>query len=162
MLEVDELDLSIDENNLDAEWQRQPVLLWEYGRELADYIQEAEEAKSALAVVTAELEMEIRNNPDAFDIPKVTEAAVQAAIPRQPEHIAASTTLQKAKHAARVYQAAVDAITQRKAALQGMTELYMRQWYADPEMRATEADAQYRKPVAVKTGRRPRKARVKD
>lgn len=136
----EELDLSIDENDLLNEWKSQASMMLDYGIMLADALQEQDEAKARLSVVTAELDNDIRKDPDAYDIGKITEAAIFASIPVQPEHKVATKALDAARHECRVLQAVVDALAHRKSALQGMTELFMRQWYADPKSAGQPAE----------------------
>lgn len=163
---TEDLDLSIDENNLAEEWQGQASLMLEYSVRLADAMQEADEAKANLAVVTADIEMDIRANPEEYGLAKLTEAGVLAAIPQQEAHEMATKTVNTTRHAVRVYQGAVDALSHRKAALQGMTDLYMRQWFADPTQRdqGPQSDGPTpRRKSETRTipGRRPRKASKK-
>lgn len=153
-----DLDLSIDENDMAGEWKEQPTLMLEYSLLLADAQQEVDEYKARLSVITAELETDIRNNPQDYEITKVTEAAVAATIPQQKAHQVATTKYNKAKHAARIYQAAVDALGHRKSALQGMTDLFMRQWFADPTSREeARPEARVTKTVERRIPRRPKK-----
>lgn len=154
-----ELNLTVDENNLLNEWKGQAALMLEYGTLLADAMQEEDEAKAALAVKAAELERDIRSDPGAYDVERITETAVAAAIPVQPDHAVAMKKLNKARHGVRVLRAAVDALAHRKSTLQGMTDLWLRQWYADPtstaqpgELRAAADGGPPTK--AIKTGRR--------
>ena len=62
-----ELNAPIDEQNLLHEWKGQAALMLEYGIQLADAMQEADEAKAALAVKAAELARDIRANPADYD-----------------------------------------------------------------------------------------------
>ncbi len=126
------LNLKIDENNLPAEWQGQANLMLDYGVQLADAAQAADEAAAALEVAAAKLDTAIRANPEGFGLTKTTEATVQAAIAVQPEHTAAKAELLDARHEREVLKAAVNAIQHRKSALQGMTDLWLRQWHGDP------------------------------
>ena len=142
------LDLSIDENNLLGEWKGQAALMLEYGIMLADAMQEEDEARAKLALVVARLDRAIREDPEAYGLQKATETTVTNAIPEQKEHVAASEVLNDAKYAVRVYRAAVDALGHRKSTLQGMTDLFLRQWYADP--RSPEQPAELRE--AAKAG----------
>jgi len=128
-----ELDLSIDENNLLNEWQGQAALMLDYGIRLADAMQEEDEAKAQLAVVVAELDRDIRDAPTEYGVTKATETTVANAIQEQPEHRTATKKLNAARYKMRVIRAAVDALSHRKSALQGMTDLFLRQWYADPK-----------------------------
>lgn len=132
MKDVRELKLAIDEHNLLDEWKGQAQLMLDYGIQLADAMQEEDEARAAVEVVKARLDGEIRANPDQFNIGKVTEATVAATVLGQPEYTVAETRKNGALHATRLLRAAVDAIGHRKSSLQGMTDLFLRQWYADP------------------------------
>lgn len=127
-----ELSLAVDENNLLAEWKGQAALMLEYGIKLADAMEERDEAKAKLAVVMAGLDRDIRKDPKAYDLIKTSEPVVANAVVEQPEHKVAAKRLDKAWHKVRVMQAAVDAIDGRKSTLKGMTDLFLRQWYADP------------------------------
>lgn len=135
------LSLSIDENNLLLEWKTQPALMLEYGIRLADALQEEDEARAAAAIVSAKLDKEIRDNPEDFGVAKITESAILAAVQTHPRNIEAQETLMAARCDARVYKAAVDALAHRKSALQGMTDLYLRQWFADPARHGQGDDA---------------------
>lgn len=130
------LSLQIDESNLIVEWQGQANLMLDYGIQLADAGQEADEAAARLDVVAARLDTAIRADPAAFGLAKTTESTVQAAVAVQPEHIEARQALLTARHDREVLKAAVNAIQHRKSALQGMTDLWLRQWHGDP--RSTE------------------------
>jgi len=128
----DGLNLSIDENNLLGEWQGQASMMYDYAVQLADAMQEEDEAKAELEVTKADLDSAIRTNPDAYGITKITEAVVSNAIVAQQEYEYAIKAVNDAKHKVRVLKAATDALSHRKSALQGMTDLFLRQWYADP------------------------------
>lgn len=137
-----ELNLAIDENNLLQEWKGQAALMLDYGIQLADAMQAEDEARAKLAVVAAGLDREIRENPGDYGLPKITEAVVASAVVEQPEHQVATKKANDAHHRVRVLRAAVDALSHRKSTLQGMTDLFLRQWYADPT--STEQPAELR------------------
>jgi len=149
--DVRELRLEVDETNLLAEWQGQAAMMLEYGILLADAMQAEDEAKAELAVVAAELEAAIRANPESYGLAKLTEAAVASTIPVQPEHAEATEAYNKARHEVRICRAAVDALSHRKSTLQGMTDLFLRQWYADPT--SGEQPAELREAAAKVTKR---------
>ena len=155
----EELDLAIDESNLPGEWQVQASMMLDYGIQLADAMAEVDESRAKLSVIDAGLDRDIRSDPDAYDIAKATETTVPACINEQPEHIKALKRVNQARHTQRVLQAAVDALSHRKNTLQGMTELWLRQYYADPTSNAQPAnlrDASSKKKVIK--GRKRRKA----
>lgn len=159
---MEELNLCVDENNLLNEWKGQAVMMLRYGIRLADAMQEEDEAKTELTVVMAELDNAIRSEPEKYGLAKVTESALANTIVTQEEHTVATKVLNDARHKARILKAAVDAIGHRKSALQGMTDLFLRQWYADPK--STEQPPELRDavkagpPTKVIEGRRRRRA----
>lgn len=128
----EELDITIDEHNLVVEWKRQSELMFTWGLRLADAILVVDEAKARLGVVVAELGREIREDPAAYGLQKATESTVPAAVLEQPEHIMALKKYNKAKYRVKVLQGAIESIDNRKASLKGMTDLFNRQWFADP------------------------------
>lgn len=140
------LDLSIDENNLLHEWKNQATLMFDYNVQLADAMQEEAEAKAALAVTAAELDRAIRAAPEDYEITKVTETTIFNAIMEQQEHIDATAAHLEARHSTHILQAAVNAIEHRKSSLKGMTDLFLRQWYADPK--SNEQPAELREAAA--------------
>lgn len=158
--EIRELSLDIDENNLLDEWKGQAAMMLNYSIQLADAMQTEDEARAKLTVVAAEIEHDVRTDPETYNITKVTEASVTAAIPVQPEHKIAVKKLNKARHNVRILRAAVEALSHRKSSLQGMTDVFMRQWHADPKSRAQPKElreaAKNRTTKSVRSRRRRR------
>jgi len=129
-----ELRLEIDSLKLDEEWLNQPKMRQLWGEKLADAQLELDDAKSSLAVVTAELDNEIRSDPDIYGIKKITESAIASAIPRNELHQRAMKKLNKARHQVNVLQAAVEALEHRRAALKSLVELHGQDYFAVPSM----------------------------
>jgi hypothetical protein len=158
----EDLRLAVDENNLLEEWRAQGAMMLDYGIQLADARQKEDEAKAALSVVVAELDCNIRAEPAEYGLPKATETSVVNAIPGCGQHQHATKALTATRHTARVLGAAVDALDHRKRTLQGMTDLFLRQWYADPTKPGQPkelAEAVEDAPTKKIPGRRTRKPR---
>jgi hypothetical protein len=156
-----DLNNEIDENNLLHEWKRQAALMLEYGILLADAMEDEDTAKAKLAITAAELDRDIRAAPQEYNLVKATESTVPNAITEQPEHQVATKKLHKARHRVRVLRAAVDSLAHRKSTLQGMTDLFLRQWYADPrtpgqpaELREAAVEGGAKKTVSRRKRRR--------
>jgi len=128
-----ELDISIDPNELDREWISQPKLYFRYASMLADAKRDLDAAKVELDLTQAELDQSIRSDPEAFDIGKVTEAAIKAAIPTQKEYRKAAKALSNAKHLVDVLTAAVGALDHRKTALSKLVDLFLASYFAKPK-----------------------------
>jgi len=68
--------VTIDPDALDVEWLRQPQLMIKYAKISAEAKMEVLSAKENLDLVRAELDKDIRSDPDKFGIAKITESAV--------------------------------------------------------------------------------------
>lgn len=128
-----ELDIHPDQHKLDEEWVNQPQLRFRYGAELADARKRLTEAKAAMTITEAELEMAIRESPEKFDLPKVTEAAVKATVLIQEEYQACRQLVINTQHDVDIIEAAVTAIDHRKHALQDLVSLYLSGYFSNPK-----------------------------
>jgi len=130
--ETIDLEIQIDENSLDVEWVGQPRMYFKYASMLADAKREQDQAKVELDLVTAELDMVIRSDPDKFGIGKVTEAAIKATVLAQKEYGKAQKAVLTAKHGVDVLGAAVTALDHRKKALEGLVQLRLANYFSEP------------------------------
>lgn len=132
----DELNINlfdIDLHNLDKEWSRQPRLYFYWAGKLADARRDLEQANAKLELTKAELDSDIRSNPERFDIPKLTEPAIKNCILAHGRHIAAANHAAKMKHDVDVLSAAVVALDHRKKALEGEVTLFCHNYNSDPK-----------------------------
>jgi len=158
-----ELRLEVDENNLGVEWKSQAALMLDYGIQLADAMQEEDEARANLDVVRAMLDRDIRANPDSFGCGKITETVVASTIILDGKYKDAEQRRADASHAVRILKAVVEALSHRKSTLQGMTELHKMEYYADPrspdQPPELKAAAKAGPPTKVIPGRKVRRGR---
>ena len=129
-----EKDIKIDDSALDVEWLEQATLMMRYCQYAAKMRQRLDNAKEALDLVRAEVDKEVRTNPEKYGIEKVTEAVVQNTILMQPEYRTASETLIQARYEADIAQNAVRAVDQRKDALENLVRLHGQQYFAGPRV----------------------------
>jgi hypothetical protein len=127
------LEIHPDPNRLDECWVGQSKLRLAYGFDRADARRELAQAKAELEVEEAELEMAIRSRPDRFGLEKLTEATVKATVVNQEEYQAAKAKVIEAQHEVDVLDAALDAIDDRKHALQDLVKLLLSDYYGDPK-----------------------------
>jgi len=85
MVEEYEEDCYLDINNLGKEIFIQPSLHEKYTRYTTNLTYERDELKLKLGHIRAILDLEIRNDPEAFDLTKIAEKAVTACIDLDPE-----------------------------------------------------------------------------
>ncbi len=129
-----EKDIQIDESALDAMWLDQPSLMFKYAKNAAEMRRELDLAKEKLDLVKAELDKEIRTNPDKFGIEKITEAVVTNTMITTLKYKKANDEFLNVKYEVDVAQAAVVAMSQRKDALENLVRLHGQQYFAGPKV----------------------------
>jgi hypothetical protein len=129
-----EVDIKIDETALDVEWLEQPTLLLKYTKNAAMRRKILDETKEALDIVKAGVDKKIRTNPDKYGIDKITENAINNAILSNYDFQEANKLYIEAKYEVDIAQSAVNAIYQRKEALENLVKLHGMQYFAGPTM----------------------------
>lgn len=130
-----EKDIEIDETSLDIEWLEQPKLFMQYSRHLADMRRRTDEMKQTLDVVKAEIDRDVREDPERFQITgKVTEGAITSAVLTNEAYKAAYQAFLDAKYEMDMAQSAVRAFEQRKDALENLVRLHGQQYFAGPQL----------------------------
>lgn len=129
-----EQDVRIDEKMLEVEWLRQASLTYNYAKHHAHTKKQYDLAKENLELVKAQLDKEIRTNPEKYDIAKVTESVVQATILQQEDYKEASNELIEARYEIGIASAALSAIETKKSALENLVRLHGQQYFAGPSV----------------------------
>lgn len=122
--------MEIDPLRLDREWQMHPQEYYNWAKAAADAAAAYEQAKSALEVVRAEVDSDVRQDPAAYGLVKTTEDAIKAAIASHGAYTAARQKMLKALHEKDLAEAVVDALDHRRRALDALTQLYIRDYYS--------------------------------
>ncbi len=128
-----ENDIRIDESALDVEWLNQPELMYKYAAHAAEMKKEVDEAKERMEVMRATLDADIRKNPEAYGMTKVTESAIGGAITIQPNYQSAVDAYNAAQYEFGIASAAVRAVDQRKTALENLVRLLTASYFAGPQ-----------------------------
>ena len=152
-LDDDESFLSIDPDRLDKEWLGQPGLFFEWAERAASARQAHDRAKVERDVVKADLSRSIREDPVKFDLEKVTESQVTAAILLQPEFKEAEEAVADAAYAMRMADAAVTALDHRRRALENLVHLHGQNYFSSPRSR-DENSEQFISETTKKSARR--------
>ncbi len=128
-----ETDVQIDPTALDVAWLEQAELMGKYAGYAATAKKAVDDAKERLDVGKAEIEMQVRGDPERFGLSKVTEAGVQSTILLQPNYQQLVQTYNTEKYEYEVAMAAVRAIDQRKTALENLVKLLGVSYFAGPK-----------------------------
>lgn len=128
----EQFDLSIDQHQLDREWINQPRRYMGIARQLADARRRQDECKNELEVTRAELDRAIREAPSEYEITKVTESAIGAAILTQGQYQKAEKRYRDARYDVTIFESAVQAMEHRKRALENLVSLHLAGYFAAP------------------------------
>lgn len=135
-------DLRIDRTALDEEWLRQATLYHFNAVQLADARLDLDEAKDRLAVIEAELDLAIRQDPEKYGISKLTEKAIEHAVVLSSRYQKAKEETNQAKHLTDVLNAKVTGLDHKKKALEFLVQLENREFYSEPKAKEQWEDRQ--------------------
>lgn len=147
----------IDKHRLHLEWERQPKLYREAADKLADADSEVDRLKGMMELAAAEIEMEVRENPQGFGMKKATEASVEKAVIMDQRFQRAQSAFLGAKAKARHLRAEVMYLDQRKTAIEYLSKLRLAAYFADPRISGDErevGDEELRREAIAATRRR--------
>ena len=122
--------VSIDMMDLAKESQKQPDLVYNYTQLLADAKLKRDEAKDHVALVRAELDRDIRAEPEDFEIGKLTETVVEQTIICQGEYREALTAMRQAQHEVEKLYAITNSLEHRKKSLEHLVYLHGQGYFA--------------------------------
>lgn len=129
-----ERDMEIDPSALDVEWLGQPTLMAKYTKHSAEMKRQADMAKERLNLVQAELDSKIRTSPEEYGIAKVTENSLKAALLQQKEYQDATQEYIDASFEENVAKGVVQAVADRRSALENLVRLHGMQYFAGPNI----------------------------
>jgi hypothetical protein len=127
-------DIKIDETLLDLECTDQPELMMRYSQHCAQMEKEKDEAKEDMEFTKADLDRDIRSNPEKYKLEKITDKVAESTVLLQDRYIKASEKYIQAKYEWMVAKGAVEAISARKDMLEALIKLYLGQYFAGPKV----------------------------
>lgn len=125
----------VDPEQLDEQWFVFPREYAQHAYALADARQEFERAKAKRDVIEAEIDKEIRLEPEKFGISKITETIVAKTVQLHKRFRKAEEEVIIAKHSLDIHQATVDAMDVKKKGLEVVVQLRLASYYAEPKAR---------------------------
>lgn len=135
-----EEDVVVNQYELDKEWVHQPLLMIAYGQSEARAKLASDMSKERVEVIRASLSKNIRENPQAYDLSKVTETAIENNIQVSDEYLDAVQKMLDARYEYELARAATTAIATKKEALENLVKLYGMQYFADPVANKEDTD----------------------
>jgi hypothetical protein len=132
--------LAISLNNLEENCQSNPQLTFVWGTELAKAKRRVKDLKSLYKVACAELEKRIRQQPQAYDLDKVTDKAVEAVITTDNECRNRLDEQQQAEYEEDILKVFMEAVSDRREELGNLTKLHGQMYWCKPDVSVPEAD----------------------
>lgn len=148
-IELDiEQDRQIDPDSLDVEWLEQANHFYKYSDALDEAVAirnnlktEVERKEKEIDMLKAKLELEIRSNPDAFDLEKVTDSSVKAAILSSDSYeksleelFELKSELNEAQNKVSALYTDVNTMQEKKEALKNLVVLLNQQYFCTPSI----------------------------
>lgn len=127
-----EFSFDIDEMQLHREWKDQPKRYFKIGELLANAKRNYDEIDASLKLAKAEVDMDVRANPDAYGLAKITEAVVESAVLRSKKVQGIIEELREARHECDILTVALEAMQHRKRSLENLVSLHIANYYSAP------------------------------
>ncbi len=127
-------ELRIDDLNLDEEWAIQPQLFMKYAEACAQAKLDFDDAKGALDVVRAEVDLAVRDDPSMYtgSDKKPTETQISNIITTEKQYKDAYKAQNIARHKYEIMLGAVRAFDQRKSTLENLVRLHGQNYFSSP------------------------------
>lgn len=134
--------MPVDRSQLEMECERQASFYDEVGDQYALARAEARSAEGRLKETKARLNMEVRRNPAAFGLDKVTETAAENVVLIHPDYIKALEESNNWQWIADRLGSEIIALTERKSMISDLVSLFCTNYYSSSK--DLQADAQER------------------
>jgi hypothetical protein len=127
-------DRTIDPSQLDVEAACQADLFFKWAERSVEARAEVDRAKLRLSITEARLQMECRKSPENFDLARVTEPAIGAAVKASKKYRETSDALIRAHETSAMIDQAVKALDIKKRMIEVLITLHGQQYFAGPSV----------------------------
>jgi hypothetical protein len=151
-------DLEVDKNELDVEWEKQTRLYLYWAEREADAQEERDMAIRALNVIKAQLDAQIRSDPEKYGIVKFSESAVNHAIMLSPKFEQAEKNVISSTKNARILAGVMKDFEHKKRALTELDSLWVNGYYSATKPKGVRERQEVNRQTAAeeKIGKNPR------
>jgi len=127
-------DIFLDTDSLDMEWTRQSSLFCKYSELYANAAFERDTLKEKVEYIKAEVALDIRENPEAYGLSKVTEGSIKELVTINQKVTDITDELLLATKNANILYGVKCAFEHKKAALESLGRLYVSGYFGDPKV----------------------------
>ena len=144
--------VTIDEGALDYELLIQADLRRKYGENLSEMESRRDRMQDQLDVVKAEIDRDIRNAPESFDISvKLTETVVTNTILLQEDFREKLELVRDLEYEVKYAKHAVQSIDHKKSALEELVKLHGQSYFAGPSIPRNLSEERKKKNVSAES-----------
>lgn len=130
----------LDRNRLHLHLEDQPTLVIQYGVQLAEAEEDHDRAQNEEGVVWADIDKDVRMNPDKYGLAKLTEPGINNAITLHAKYQQAREKTIQARKAVNILKRAMEALQQRGHSLEGLIKLHLAGYFSVPKISGEERD----------------------
>lgn len=123
--------LDIDLNSLHKSAKNQVNLLYDVGDLVSELKAEAKNAKLNLNEIEAQIEFDIRQNPENYDLPKTTESAIKSALNKDERVVKYTRHLFDIEKLAEKANNLYNSFMVRKSMIQAEVQLYVNNYWGE-------------------------------
>lgn len=124
-------DLKIDKDQLEIEWEKQPMIYFYWAQKEAEALEARDRANQKMNIVQAEMDAKVRSNPGDYGLnDKPTETAIKNIVTNSKEYRLVENDVIEKNKTVRVLQAAVIAFDHKKRALTKLVDLWLGSYWA--------------------------------
>ena len=127
-------DFNVHEENIHMDLAILPSQVHDAGVLVADSRRALDEYKRRLELMEARVDGEVRQDPIRFNIAKITESAVSAAIEQVPEIQTLKQQIIEAKHANDIAYATMNALETKRKSLESLVQLQNIAYFASRQI----------------------------
>lgn len=129
-----DVDYGINQYKLDDECIRQPKLYHDAALQLAEAERNLSRLKIRRDILEAELDKDIRNNPEKYEVTKITETVIEHTVMLQENYQKILKKIVQAEYRVSVLKAAVFTCENRKKMLEVLSFLAGGDFYSEPKL----------------------------
>jgi hypothetical protein len=123
--------VKVDKDNLDYELVRQPSLVFNACKRLAEKTMDLEILKSDADLRRKVVATDVRSYPENYDLSKVTEAAISEVVEQDVEVLEAEVKMRELRKEVAILKGEVKALDHKRSALEHLAKLFLANYYAD-------------------------------
>ena len=138
-------DMIIDKNNLDEEWEQQPLKVEKWGMRLVEAQSHRDDLKDKIELIYAKIGGVIRANPTKYGLKeKPTESAINGMIIRSKDYKDMRKEVLEAEKEAASLTVVMKTLEHRKRALERLQDLFFSGYWSEPKERKGTPSEGYR------------------